>query len=200
VRGVAHRVYSPATRSVVLRRDLAKPLKTPAARIPLRVREATDADGAQIRTLFMELSGSDRRTRERFLELRIGTCYVAVDDEEQVCYVQWLVGPEHNRLLDAHTNLPLLQDGEALLENAFTPAALRGRGIMSCAMAQIAERATELPARWVITVVSENNVPSIKGCVKAGFDPYRLKLDGWRALRHRICYTDLPSGYALPGI
>jgi hypothetical protein len=200
VRGVAHRVYSPTTRSVVLRRNLAKALDAPLAKIPIRVREATAADRAQIRTLIGELSGSDRSTRERFLALRIGTCYVAVDDQEQVCYMQWLVGPEHNRLLSAHTKLPRLQEGESLLENAFTPAAFRGRGIMSCAMAQIAERARELPARSVITVVSEENIPSLKGCLRAGFEPYMLKLDGWLALRHLVRYTDLPAGYALPGI
>jgi hypothetical protein len=49
-------------------------------------------------------------------------------------------------------------------------------------------------------VVSEENIPSLKGCLRAGFEPYMLKLDGWLALRHLVRYTDLPAGYALPGI
>jgi hypothetical protein len=199
VRRVARRLYSPARRSVVLRRDLERPLATPRAKVPISVRAAADRDVLQIRALLSELSGYDRSTRELFLELQIGTCYVAVNGDAEICYMQWLVRPEHNQLLDAYTNLPILNDREALLENAFTPRAFRGLGIMSSAMAQIAERGAQFGARWVITVVSEDNVPSIKGCRKAGFEPCMLKLDGWRLLRHQIRYTDLPDGYEAPG-
>jgi RimJ/RimL family protein N-acetyltransferase len=197
--GLARRLYSRTERSVVLRRDLEQPLATPRAKIPITIRAAADADAPQILALVSGLSGYDRITRERFLELRIGTCYVAVNGQAEICYMQWLVGPEHNHLLGSYTNLPILQDREALLENAFTPAAFRGRGIMAAAMAEIAERAAQLGARWVITVVSEDNLPSINGCRKAGFEPYMLKLDGWRLLRHRIGYTGLPLDYVTPG-
>jgi hypothetical protein len=197
--GLTRRLYSPARRSVMLRRDLDRPLATPTAKVPIDVRPAADRDVRQIRALLSELSGYDRSTRERFLDLQIGTCYVAVNGDAEICYMQWLVGPEHNQLLDSYTNLPILKDREALLENAVTPRAFRGLRIMSAAMAQIAERGAQLGARWVITVVSEDNVPSIKGCRNAGFEPCMLKLDGWRLLRHQIRYTDLPDGYAAPG-
>jgi hypothetical protein len=197
---VGRRVYSPASRSVVLRRDLDRPLASPQARTPITVRPATAADRACVSALLSELSGYERSTRERFLEHRIGTCYVAVNGAEEVCYMQWLIGPEHSHLLAAYTNLPTLQDHEALLENAFTPVAFRGQGIMAAAMAQIAVRGSELGARWTLTVVREDNLPSIKGCIRAGFEPYMLKLDGWRLLRHEIRYTGLPPGYAVPGL
>ena len=114
--------------------------------------------------------------------------------------MQWLVGPEHNDLLASYTNLPILGDREALLENAFTPPAFRGQGIMGAAMAQIAERADGIGAHWALTVVQEDNLPSVKGCVKAGFEPYMLKLDGWRALRRQIRYIEPPPDYAIPGV
>jgi hypothetical protein len=199
-RATARRLYSPASRSVVLRRDLDRPLASPQAKTPIAVRPATAADRARVSELLSELRGYDRSTRERFLELGIGTCYVAVNRDEEVCYVQWLVSAEHNHLLASYTNLPTLGPHEALLENAFTPVAFRGQGIMAAAMAQIAGRGIALGARWALTVVREDNLPSIKGCVKAGFEPYMLKLDGWRLLRHEIRYTGLPPGYAVPGL
>ena len=184
----------------MLRRDLDRPLPLPAAKVPISVRAAGEADHAAIVALLAELSGTDRTQRERFLQLPIGTCYVAADGDADICYMQWLVGPDHNDVLAAHTNLPRLEHGEALLENAFTPAAHRGKGIMSAAMAQIAAHGADLGARFVLTVVREANAASLKGCVRAGFEPYMLKLDGWRMLHRDIRYTDLPPEYVLPGL
>jgi hypothetical protein len=68
-------MYSPPTRSVVLHRELGRPLVTSAAKIPINVRTTTEANGPQIRALICELAGSERSTRRRFHELRIGTCH-----------------------------------------------------------------------------------------------------------------------------
>jgi RimJ/RimL family protein N-acetyltransferase len=193
-RAFRYRLYSPANCSVVLRRDLTQKLEPAPAQIPITVRPADDADLPRILAAVSELTGSERAGRERFLALGIGTCYVAVTDADEICYMQWLAGPEDNDLLRAHTHLPLLEPGEALLENAFTPTGFRGRGIMASAMAQIAARASERGARWVLTVVAEDNIASIKGCRRAGFDPYLRTGDQWRLLRRHIRYTDVPSG------
>jgi GNAT superfamily N-acetyltransferase len=156
-------------------RDLEAPLQAPQAKIPIAVRPATLDDTSPILERIAELDGADRGSRELFLRAEIGTCYVAVTEPGEVCYLQWLVGPGHNALLAEHTRLPMLQDSEALLENAFTPAAFRGQGIMSAAMAQIATQASQMGARWVLTVVSELNLGSIRGCIRAGFRPHLLR-------------------------
>jgi hypothetical protein len=156
-------------------RDLEAPLQAPRARIPIAVRPATRDDASPIRERIAELGGSDRGDRELFLRLEIGTCYVAVTEPGELCYMQWLVGPEHNALLAEHTSLPMLEEAEALLENAFTPAAFRGQGIMSAAMAQIAAQASQMGARWVLTVVRELNLGAMTGCVRAGFRPHLLR-------------------------
>jgi RimJ/RimL family protein N-acetyltransferase len=181
-------------------RDLEAPLEPPRAKIPIAVRPATAEDAPAILERISELTGYDRINRELFLGVGIGTCYVAVTQWDEVCYMQWLIAPEHNALLAEHTHLPTLKNSEALLENAFTPTAFRGQGIMSAAMAQIAARASELGARWVLTVVSEPNLASIKGCIRAGFQPHMLKQDRWRMLRHQVSYTALPQGYEPPAI
>jgi RimJ/RimL family protein N-acetyltransferase len=69
---------------------------------------------------------------------------------------------------------PALGHDEALLEGAYTPPQHRGLGIMSAAMAMIAERADELGARHVLTFVGEDNIPSLKGCRRAGFHPHMM--------------------------
>lgn len=143
-------MYSPPTRQVVLRLELGRPLVTPAAKIPINVRTATEAAGSQIRALISELAACERSTRQRFRDLRSGTCCVGVDERARVCYMPWLVGPPP----------------------------FHGLGIMGCVMAQIAERATELNERSVITVVRGDNL----------------------AMRRRIRYTDLPDGYAIRGV
>jgi hypothetical protein len=180
---------------MVMRRDLDRPLQVPRAKIPITVRPATDADATAILGLVSELAGYERGNRELFLRLGIGTCHLAVTERDEPCYMQWLIGPEQNPLLEAHTHLPMLKDGEALLENAFTPAAFRGQDIMSEAMAQIAARASELGARWVLTMVSAANLASIEGCIRAGFEPHMLRTDRWRLLRHEIRYSSVPPGY-----
>jgi hypothetical protein len=179
-------------------RDLEAPLQAPRAKIPIAVRPATRDDAAAILERISELAGYDRSNRELFLRMGIGTCYVAVTERDELCYMQWLIGREHNLLLAEHTHLPTLEHSEALLENAFTPAGFRGQGIMSAAMAQIAAEASKLGARWVLTVVSELNLASIKGCVRAGFQPHMLKMDRWRLLRHQIRYTGVPERYEPP--
>jgi RimJ/RimL family protein N-acetyltransferase len=60
------------------------------------------------------------------------------------------------------------------MKNAYTPPAYRGLGIMSVAMALIAERASEIGAQEVFTFVGVDNIASLKGCQRAGFHPVLL--------------------------
>jgi RimJ/RimL family protein N-acetyltransferase len=80
-----------------------------------------------------------------------------------------------------------------LLEGAYTPEAYRGMGIMSAAMARIAERAAEGGARWVITFVDETNVASVKGCLRAGFAAYVKRHERFRLFRRQVAFASIPS-------
>ena len=96
------------------------------------------------------------------------------------CYFQWLLGHRQNGFLQSHFPknwFPVLQPDEALLENAYTPVAYRGKGIMSEAMAIIAEQGHEVGARYTITFVEEGNIPSLKGCANAGFSTYIVRTE-----------------------
>ena len=40
--------------------------------------------------------------------------------------------------------------------------------------------------------VAEENIPSLKGCKKAGFEPYLRRADRWRMFRHASTFGPLP--------
>ena len=82
-------------------------------------------------------------------------------------HVQWLLSPRDNGFIEKLGGFPPLAEGEALLENAYTPPAFRGLGVMAAAMAQIAERASDFGGRKVLTFVATDNVASLKGCQRA---------------------------------
>jgi RimJ/RimL family protein N-acetyltransferase len=161
-------------------RDLNDPLERPAAKIPLAVRPLLEADVPSL--LSTDNAQGDTRDkleiawRRAFLDKK-GTkgCFVAVDlRNDTPCYMQWLMSSADNDFIQSLGGFPRLAQNEALLENAYTPAAYRGLGIMSAAMALIAERAADFGARYVLTFVDEQNIPSLKGCERSGFHPHML--------------------------
>jgi RimJ/RimL family protein N-acetyltransferase len=162
-----------------LSRDLNLPFEKPKAKIPIAIRPMIADDIGSL--LPLDNSENDHREkleiawRRAFLEKRPQGCFVAIDvRNETPCYMQWLFSSKDNLFIQRLRGFPKLEPQEALLENAYTPPKYRGLGIMSAAMAIIAERAADFGARHVLTFVDEHNVASLKGCQRAGFYPYIL--------------------------
>ncbi len=172
-------VWSRSTR-YGLRRDLSLPLEKPRAKIPISVRPLVKTD---IPLLLPADSNAEHDRRERieiawrraFIGKGAEGGFVAIDLRSNTpCYMQWLLSPANNGFIRRIGGFPLLEKHEALLENAYTPSAYRGLGIMSEAMALIAERAIDLGIRYVLTFVDHQNIASLKGCQRAGFYPHLL--------------------------
>ena len=197
-RAVTYRLYSNSA-SVGLRRDLRAPCVVPAAKRPVQVRPLTpDDDLAWLDVREPGLSDDQvyaRLGQTRLLRSDIRTCHVAVDADGRACYMQWLILSCHNdRVRAFFGNLyPPLAPDEALLEGAYTPEPYRGQGIMAAAMAQIAERADQFGARWVITFVDEENAASLKGCVRAGFVPYLRRDERFRLFQRRVSFIPVSA-------
>jgi GNAT superfamily N-acetyltransferase len=185
------------TLSLGLYRDLSVPFDPPSAKIPIEVRPLRPQDDLPFLDIDKDLQPHGgalmRSNLLRLLKAGIPQCYVAFARDGQPCYVQWLFSPANNdRIQDFFGNLfPWLESDEALLEGAYTVEEFRGKGIMACAMAQIAERALDLGARRVITFVGENNTPSLKGCAKAGFTPYLKRYEHWNLFQRHIEFAPL---------
>jgi len=195
---VTYLLYSDSA-SVGLRRDLRAPCLAPGAQRPFQVRPLTPGD--ELAWLDVREPGlSDEQVyarlgQARLLRSGIQTCHVAVEPDGTACYMQWLILSSQNDQVRAFFgNLyPRLAPDEALLEGAYTPEAYRGQGIMAAAMAQIAERAGQFGARWVVTFVDESNVASLKGCARAGFVPFLRRHEAFRLFRRRVSFTPLPQ-------
>ena len=158
-------------------RDLNLPLEKPNAKIPIEVRPLQEYDVPKLLPL-LTLSGAERReaaVRRSFIAKGARRGFIAIDERSGTpCYVQWLFGPEDNAFIARMGGFPLLQEDEALLENAYTLPAYRGLGVMSAAMARIADQASVIGARYVLTFVGHDNIASLKGCQRAGFHPIML--------------------------
>lgn len=192
------RLYSDTT-AIGLRRDLDVAFAAPHAKIPLAVRplETSDVDPL--------LAVDEGEATDELIVLRdlqtwllregLGTCYVAVDEAGRPCYMQLLIGAGENEHVQRYFRglMPMLAADEALLEGAYTPPQHRGQGIMSAAMALVAERAAAAGARYVITFVNEDNLPSLKGCRRAGFTPFVRRTKRHRLFRRTVTFEPLAS-------
>ena len=170
-----------------LLRDVSQKFNAPAAKIPLAVRPLYDRD---LPALFGHAGPASELAerlevawRHAFIEKGARGGFVAIDERSDTpCYVQWLLAPRDNGFIAKLGGFPQLAEGEALLENAYTPPAYRGLGVMAAAMAQIAKRACDFGASNVLTFVAIDNVASLKGCQRAGFYPHLLHR------RSRFCF------------
>ncbi len=189
--------WSSTWESVGFRRDLTVPFSAPEAKVPISVRAMDDALAKQMFDLTESGITEDerelRKSRGELWESGIGFGFVAVAEDGDPAYCQWLIGPEFNDDIRQFFDevFPVLGQGEALLEGAFTPEAHRGKGIMPAAMARIAEHGADVGATSVITFVTADNVPSIKGCERSGFAAYTRRLVVWNGLRRSVTFEPL---------
>ncbi len=197
IREVFRRLYS-TEHSFGLRRDLEVPFETPAAKIDLEIRPLVKEDIHELLDDYDDEVDAEamkeRARRKLFLREEVPTCYVAVAEGGHPAYMQWLMGPDQNDAIQSYFSdgFPILKDDEALLEFAFSHERYRGMRVMQHAMAEIAIKGRGLGARFVLTFVGENNIPSLKGCKRAGFFPYLTRIDRWRFFHHSAEFEVLP--------
>lgn len=189
------------THAFALRRDLHIPFEAPPARVPLTVRQLRDSDVAELLQHGpADEDALERASRARMLRAGLPGCHVGATEGDRPCYMQWLLGHEDNEQIQRYFGdaFPILNPDTALLEGAYTPVAHRGKGIMPAAMAQIAERADQLGARYVITFVAADNIPSLKGCERAGFQPHAVRTERVRLFRRRVTIEPLTDRHPYP--
>lgn len=138
----------------------------------------------------------------RLLASDIQTCYVAVTEEGAPCYMQYLILPSENDKVQAVFQglFPRLAEDEALLEGAFTLEECRGQGISPFVMEDLAQKARKEGARRLLTFVTCQNVPALKGCRRAGFVPTMLVNRRFRLFKRSFTFTPLPVGTRVPGV
>lgn len=175
-----------------LQRDLEKDFQTPSAKIQIRIRPLRKDDVSELLDTSKNPSVNPRIIANQLgiVNANIPTCYVAVTEDDKPCYMQWLIGHEDNQKIEDYFKgvFPPLKKHEALLEGAYSNPAYRGLRIMPRAMALIAEKATDIDARWVNTFVDITNIPSLKGCQRSGFKPYILRKNWWFLFQQTVSF------------
>ncbi len=190
------RLYSNKL-SFGLKRDMRKAFTPPKAKIDIKVRRLEKQDVNRL----LNLDGlTEEETRmvevqRDLINVNFKNCYVAVTADDTPCYMQWILSPSEN--LDIHRYFgmifPKLQEKEFLLEGAYMYPAFRGLKVMPHAMYRIAEKASKMGADSVLTFVTINNIPSLKGCKSCGFYPYILRKEKWVLFRHYVSFEAIPE-------
>lgn len=169
--------------SIGLQRDLSNEFKAPSAKIEIQIRPLKKEDVPKLLNPESTESLNPRiiANQQSMADANIPTCYVAVTEHDKPCYMQWLIGYKDNPVIKNYFKgiFPALKASEALLEGAYSNPDYRGLRIMPMAMSLIAEKASEINARWVNTFVDATNIPSLKGCQRSGFKPYLIRKDRW---------------------
>lgn len=184
-----------------LKRDLTVDFESAPAKIPITVRPITEQDIAVCKAAdIVDEEKTEFDARLDFMQRGIRTGYVAVNMDDEPTYMQWLFGPDQNDFIQQRFQgaFPHLNADEALLEYAFTLPSFRGLKIMPRAMDLIARHGADIGARYVITFVNQLNIPALKGCQRAGFNPYLVMRDSWRAYQRHVTFLDLAEGPSYP--
>jgi hypothetical protein len=145
------------------------------------------------------LSGSgvaDLMHQWRLLEAGLKTCYVAVTPESRLCFMAWLLTPSANQVIREYFQgaVAPLGDGETLIEGVLTLEQYRGRHVMQAAVAKLREMAGTSGARWMNAYVSEENVVSLRGFSRVGFEPFLLRTERWRFGRRQVRFDNTCIG------
>ncbi len=174
-----------------LRADLTRLPEPRQAKVPLKMEPCDDPGFTGFAEEAERVSGYDLeqiRERQRWLEGGARRFYVAWHEGEPA-YCQWLIEPQDLPAMVAANpsgDFEPLAEGEVMLEGAYTFVNSRGQGAMPDCMGQLLRIARDQGARSAITCVADDNVPSLKGCARAGFDADRLRRVEWRFGRLRI--------------
>jgi hypothetical protein len=109
----------------------------------------------------------------------VQTLYVSSTPDGSPIFAQWLISPDDQNVLDQHApgRYQRLAADEFFVDGAYTFTAHRGKGAMGSGMAQLLRIARDRGARWAITFVAPDNVPSLRGCAAVGFDVGDRRLD-----------------------
>tara|TARA_B100000809_G_scaffold237477_1_gene257335 strand:- start:5 stop:718 length:714 start_codon:yes stop_codon:yes gene_type:complete len=131
----------------------------------------------------------------RLVEKKIPDCYVAAIQNNVPVYRQWLFTQEQfEAIIDYFGQIfPEIGKDEAIIEGVFTHLDYRGLRIMPNAIYQILNQNHYSHLKRAIAFVEQNNVGSLKGFYRLGFEPYILRQEKWLFFARKISFIPLPS-------
>jgi hypothetical protein len=105
-----------------------------------------------------------------FHQWGIGSCIAAFTESGDLCFVIWHIFPKDNDAIKSHypKGMRLLEDGEVLVEYAFTFSQYRNLGIHSAVSFDRFEMLKNQGYRQALGYIDEKNKPSLKALKNMG--------------------------------
>ena len=188
----------------MVRLDLTKgsPI-IPKAGIPISIRPLENED---IPTIFDQnvpgITDEGIMWRERQMRLvkaDIGTCYVAVTQDNDPCYLSWLFTAAQNGVLQEYFDgeFPILKPDEMISDRGFVIERYRNQGIYMRATQLVAQTGRNIGVRRVIGFSGLTNIAALKMTVRTGWEPYMIRKEQIRLFRRKFIFEPLPPGFGL---
>lgn len=155
-----------------LENGVAQPVET-KTKYYLQIGSKEDMEKA-----FEQIATESKESVQQLLNRRwlydcgFGKWYVAKSaDTNELCFLQAVIGPEDNRLLDDGFKgwFPKLKNDEILLEGAYAFEKYRGGGLCHAVATEIKAKYVANGFRRMITYVRKDNTSSLKASEKTGF-------------------------------
>lgn len=110
-------------------------------------------------------------------------------------YRQWLFTQEQfEEIVDYFGPIfPKIGKDEVIVEGVFTHLDYRGLRIMPNAIYQILNQEHYTHLKRAIAFVEQNNIGSLKGFYRLGFEPYMVRQEKWLFFVRTISFIPLPS-------
>lgn len=171
--------------SFVLKKDLELEMKMPRSLINVSLRPYSKEDSEY----FKEDIGN------LFIFKKLSGCYVAVTDKGIPCFRIWMLEPSLNEVIKDYwgDSYPQLNKNEVLIARAFTLKKYRGLGIMSKAMALLAEKAKKEGFKFAISVTPIENKNSLYSSFYAGFNPYLMLREKYSLFKKMDSFEEIPN-------
>lgn len=143
----------------------------------------TPASPEDVDEFFQKMAYETKKSRYQVLERRwfyesgFHNCYVArASDTNELCHIRWLVTSQDEKVrAEAFgSRLPKLKEDEVLSENVYTLEKYRGKGIQISVGLQVAEIARKQGFRRLITYVAEDNIASLRGSKRVGYQAFEM--------------------------
>jgi GNAT superfamily N-acetyltransferase len=130
----------------------------------------------------LEMAGSEGRDsayeligRKLFYDSGFRDCYVARSvDTNELCFVEWMISQKDCQRLyrDFGNMLPRLERWDVWAENSYTFKKYRGKKVYPSVLVELADIARNKGFKRMLTYVRGDNIASMKGCEKAGFQVF----------------------------
>ncbi|MEZ4803089.1 MAG: GNAT family N-acetyltransferase [Gelidibacter sp.] len=177
------RIYSSRT-SIGLLKNLNEDFDIIESKIQVNIRLFKDADLNLMNEKFRHIG---------FIKQKIPDCYTGITNHDHPCFRMWFMKSSQNEKIKNYFGdlFPTLNSDEAIIEGVFTNPEYRGLKIMSHTITTICNKHKSEGIDKVIAFVNINNIPSLKGFRRSGFNHYIIRKEKWRFFKRTVVFEPL---------